>query len=141
MTKIAAAAYVVSLLVACGSDDEGGCADISGNWSFTSTWTGGTCDESKFGTHTGTITMRRAGNGWVMVFPGTPGGCGGDFNYNTCRFVTTCNLADNNGNTIVSQSIDWVFSGNTASGTASGAASPPAAPTRCTFNYSETAKR
>lgn len=128
------------LVGGCSSTEraEAECGDISGNWKIASSRTDGTCDGEGFGDSEDTITIRQADDGsWLVVFPGVEGGCPGDFNSRTCKFIANCGFTSKTGATVATVGIDWKFDGSKLSGSEVASVSPPAVPAACTATYSD----
>jgi len=148
MKRIAVAMVVGGTLVACASSTTGtsggGCADISGNWELTSIKTSGDCPETG-GDGKANITMRKDGDSWVVVFPGVPGGCPGDFDAKSCKFVANCEVrgaADGGAPKVIGAfGLDWTFDGSALKGSEIGKLFPPAAPKACEDTYTDTGKK
>ncbi len=110
------------------------CSDVSGNWKVTSTRTDGDCTAPQFNSGEANITMRKGTDGaWSVVLPGLSGGCPGELDAKTCRFVANCDITSGTTKT-ASVGVEWNFDGKTISGSEIGRILSPSA---CTANYTD----
>ncbi len=123
---------VVLVLAACTNSstdaDDGGCADISGNYKLTATKQTGTCSGSENGTASeDTVTIERNANGLFVRIPGLDGACPGSLEAATCRFTAQCVLLgkDDPSQKVGTFNIDYTFSGKTFSGSVNVGLNPP----------------
>lgn len=140
ITAISMAGFVV----ACTSTTTGTappppspCPDIVGNWKIIATRADGDCDASKFTDTEYDVTMRKdvETGQYVFVLPAY-GGCAGDFDPATCKFVANCEIQAE-GKRVAAAGIEWTFDGDKLTGSEISRALPPLVEKACTANYKD----
>lgn len=135
---------MAALVLACTSTTTGTappppnpCPDIVGNWKIIATRSDGDCDASKFTDTEYDVTMRKdtETGKYVAVLPAF-GGCAGDFDPATCKFVANCEITAD-GKKVGAAGIEWTFDGPKLTGSEISRALPPLSDKSCTANYTD----
>lgn len=125
-------------LMACTSStdgDDGGCADVTGNYKVTTTKESGDCTTGVVGGKgESTFAITKTDTDFTIVIPNVEGGCPATLDAATCRFKSECRFFDktNPDKTIGTLTVDYTFSGPKVSGSLVLGMSPPAHSPACT---------